>query len=78
MDRETEFEIVSAELHPAAHKAWAQFRREVLGATFVPSRFTVPTLFPPQSDHGINAYVALVKQWRKENAEESMRKGRRP
>ena len=46
---------------PKAFAAWADFRRDVLGARFVPKAFTVPSLLPPTDRAGITAYIEAVK-----------------
>jgi hypothetical protein len=60
---------VNRERDILAHKAWADWRRHHLGTTFVPETFTVPSIYPPQSDAACNAYLEMVRGWRRQIGE---------
>lgn len=48
-----------------AHDAWVRFRREQLGAGFIPKNFTVPSLLPPENEQAVREYLAVVRQIRR-------------
>lgn len=58
--------IVRRNEKPAAHQAWAAFRKYHLNARFVPETYSVPTEWPPETDLGISAYMAFVENIREE------------
>lgn len=56
---------VSEAQEPMAFAAWRDWRREALGANFVPKAFTVPTTFPPATGAAVSEYVGILGQIRK-------------
>ena len=56
---------VSEAEDPIAFKAWADYRREVLHAQFVPKGFTVPSPFPPSTQQAADSYASIIHQIRK-------------
>jgi len=52
---------VRASENPAAHQAWADWRRDAFGCQFVPKAFSVPSIFPPTTQEGADAYAEILR-----------------
>lgn len=53
--------VVRQSEYPLAHKAWAAWRREQFGCRFVPGAYAVPSLFPPTTQAGADAYAETLR-----------------
>lgn len=51
---------------PIAFKAWVEWRLQEFGCHFVPRAFSVPSLFPPGTQEGANAYAEQLRDIRRE------------
>src|SRR5690349_17013942 len=58
------FIVVSQRDHPIAHQAWADWRREQFGCDFVPKAYSVPSMFPPSTQAGADAYAEQLQSIR--------------
>ena len=50
--------------NPAAYQAWADWRKSEFGCDFLPKAYTVPSMFPPTSQEGADAYAEILRAWR--------------
>jgi len=53
--------VVDEKEHPQAHAAWAAWRRYEFGSRAVPKKFTVPSMFPPTTQAGADAYAEQLR-----------------
>jgi hypothetical protein len=53
--------VVNVKEDPTEHAAWVRFRADHLNALFVPDNYTVPSAFPPSSDHEQEKYFAAIR-----------------
>lgn len=58
------FVAVTEKENPIAHQAWAEWRRQEFACYFVPKGYSVPSMFPPSTQAGADAYAEQLKSIR--------------